>query len=143
MLLTRQSLWLDLEAALDRVKFARALGIQPDSWQADLLRSDSSRVLLNCSRQSGKSTMAAVLALHRALYHPGSLVLVLAPALRQSQELFAKLSEFYAALGEPMRKYSERRLSLELTNGSRCVSLPSKEQTTRGYSGASLLILDE
>jgi Terminase large subunit, T4likevirus-type, N-terminal len=87
--------------------------------------------------------MAALLALHRALYYPSSLVLVLAPALRQSQELFSKLSEFYSTLGEPMRKYSERRLSLELVNGSRVVSLPGKEQTTRGYSGASLLILDE
>jgi hypothetical protein len=109
----------DMRLALDRVAFARAVGIVPDSWQVDLLRTGSTRVLLNCSRQSGKSSMAAVLALHRALYHPGSLVLMLAPALRQSQELFSKLSEFYSALGEPMRKYGERRLSLELINGSR------------------------
>jgi hypothetical protein len=87
--------------------------------------------------------MAAVLALHRALYHPGSLVLMLAPALRQSQELFSKLGEFYSTLGEPLRKYGERRLSLELTNGSRVVTLPGTERTIRGYSGASLLILDE
>src|SRR3954465_11251229 len=125
----------DLRLALDRVAFAGKLGITPDRWQEDLLRSTSDRVLLNCSRQSGKSTMAAILALHQALYLPGSLVLVLAPALRQSQELFAKLSEFYSTLGEPMRKYSERRLSLELTNGSRVVSLPGKEATIRGYSG--------
>jgi hypothetical protein len=81
--------------------------------------------------------------LHRALFYPGALVLVLAPALRQSQELFSKLSEFYQALGEPLRKYGERRLSLELTNGSRVVTLPGTERTVRGYSGASLLILDE
>ena len=132
-----------LRGALDRVAFARSLGVAPDAWQADLLRSDSKRVLLNCSRQSGKSTMAALRALHEALYRPRSLVLCLAPALRQSQELFAKLSEYHAALGEPLKKYGERRLSLELTNGSRVVTLPGKEATIRGYSGASLLIVDE
>ncbi len=133
----------DLTLSLDRVAFAKKLGIVPDPWQADLLRSDSARQILNCARQSGKSSMAAILALHRALYHPGSLVLCLAPALRQSQELFAKLHGFYSDLGEPMRKYSERRLSLELTNGSRVVTLPGSERTVRGFSGVDLLILDE
>jgi len=32
---------------------------------------------------------------------------------------------------------------LDLKNGSRIVSLPGTEQTIRGYSGVSLLILDE
>jgi len=89
----------DLRLALDRVAFARALGLEPDPWQEALLRSSSDRVLLNCSRQSGKSTMTAVIALHRALYHPGSLILCLAPALRQSQELFGKVLGFYRDLG--------------------------------------------
>jgi hypothetical protein len=64
----------DLRLALDRVAFAEKLGIVPDGWQGDFLRSSADRVLLNCSRQSGKSTMSAVIALHRALYHPGSRV---------------------------------------------------------------------
>lgn len=38
----------------DRLEFARRLGIVPDPWQADLLRSDVDRVLLNCCRQAGK-----------------------------------------------------------------------------------------
>jgi hypothetical protein len=92
----------DLRLALNRVSFARALGIEPDPWQSELLRSSSDRVLLNCSRQSGKSTTSALLALHRALYHPGSLILCLAPALRQSQELFSKLAGFYRDLGRPV-----------------------------------------
>jgi len=125
------------------VEFARSLGLEPDPWQADLLRSDSKRVLMNVSRQAGKSTAAAVLALHRALYHPKSLVLCLAPALRQSQELFAKIAGFYGTLGEPMRAYAERWLSLELTNGSRIVTLPGSERTVRGFSGVALLLLDE
>ncbi len=133
----------DLRLALDRSSFARALGMEPDPWQADLLRSGSDRVLLNCCRQSGKSTMSGVIALHRALYHPGSLILCLAPALRQSQELFAKIAAFYRDLGRPVSPLGERKLSLELENGSRIVTLPGSEKTIRGFSGAALLIVDE
>jgi hypothetical protein len=133
----------DLRLALDRVAFTEKLGIVPDGWQEDFLRSLADRVLLNCSRQSGKSTMAAVIALHRALYHPGSLILCLAPALRQSQELFSKIAGFYRDLGRPVPPQGERRLSLELENGSRIITLPGTEKTIRGFSGAALLIVDE
>jgi hypothetical protein len=84
-----------------------------------------------------------VLALHRALYHPDSLILCLAPALRQSQELFSKIAGFYRDLGRPVEAQGERRLSLELENGSRIVTLPGTERTVRGFSGVDLLLLDE
>jgi hypothetical protein len=137
------SLAQDLRLALDRVSFAKRLGLEPDPWQEDLLRSTSDRVLLNCCRQSGKSTMSGVIALHRALYHPGSLILCLAPALRQSQELFGKIASFYRDLGRPVSPVGERKLSLELENGSRIVTLPGTDKTIRGFSGVSLLIVDE
>jgi hypothetical protein len=137
------SLAEDLKLALDRSSFAREVGLEPDPWQRDLLRSSSDRVLLNCSRQSGKSTMSGVIALHRALYHPGSLILCLAPALRQSQELFGKIATFYRDLGRPVAPQGERKLSLELENGSRIITLPGSEKTIRGFSGASLLLVDE
>src|ERR687894_914691 len=133
----------DLRLALDRSAFARALGLEPDPWQEDLLRSGSDWVLLNCCRQSGKSTMTGVIALHRALYHPGSLILCLAPALRQSQELFGKVLGFYRDLGRPVSPHGERKLSLELKNGSRIMTLPGTEKTIRGFSGVSLLVVDE
>src|SRR5215217_6124336 len=137
------SLREDLKLALDRVLFARKAGLEPDPWQRDLLESSSDRVLLNCCRQSGKSTMTAITALHRAIYHPGSLILCLAPALRQSQELFGKVLGFYRDLGRPILPQGERKLSLELENGSRIVTLPGSEKTIRGFSGTSLLVLDE
>jgi Terminase large subunit, T4likevirus-type, N-terminal len=128
---------------LDRCAFAREVGLDPDPWQRDLLSSSSDRVLLNCCRQSGKSTMTSIVALHRALYHPGSLILCLAPALRQSQELFGKVLGFYRDLGRPVSSQAERKLSLDLENGSRIVTLPGSEKTIRGFSGAALLKLDE
>lgn len=132
----------DLALALDRVAFARAVGIEkPDAWQQSLLRSEARRVILNCCRQSGKSTTSGVLALHRALYFPRSLVLV--PSLRQSQELFSKIASSYRALDRPVSSQAERKLSLELENGSRIITLPGTEKTIRGFSGAALLIVDE
>jgi|SRR5215218_8259296 len=133
----------DIRLGLDRVAFVEALGIESAEWQRELLGSDADRILLNCSRQSGKSTMSAIIALHRALYHPGSLVLCLAPALRQSQELFAKIANYYRDLGRPVRPVGERKLSLELENGSRIITLPGTEKTIRGFSGVSTLIVDE
>jgi hypothetical protein len=135
----------DLRLALDRVSFAEKLGIVPDPWQEDLLRSTSDRVLLNCCRQSGKSTMSGLIALHRALYYPGSLVLCLAPSERQSKELFAKVADFYRILrpGPAPPAESDRKLGMELKNGSRIEALPGTEKTIRGFSGAALLIVDE
>jgi hypothetical protein len=91
----------DLAVALDRAAFAKRIGLEPDPWQLDQLRSGSDRVLFNITRQGGKSSMAAIIALDRALYHPKSLILCLAPALCQSQELFTKIATFYRELDRP------------------------------------------
>jgi hypothetical protein len=98
---------------------------------------------MNCCRQSGKSTTAAVLALHEAIYRPGSLVLLISPSLRQSSELFRKVTNLLTRLEVKPRLVEDNRLSLALESGSRVVSLPSSEATIRGFSGANLIIEDE
>jgi hypothetical protein len=133
----------DLRMAFDRVSFARSVGVEPDVWQGDLLRSTSERILLNCCRQSGKSTTAAVIALHQSLYHPGSLVLILAPAERQAKETFGKVAQAYRKLGHSVAPDSYRKLGMRLANGSRVEALPGSEKTIRGFSGVDLLVLDE
>ena len=127
----------------DRLEFANALRIVPDPWQRELLQSEAPRVLLNCARQSGKSTMAGVVALHKSLVAPGSLILILAPAERQAKELFSKVAEAYHALGHVIPAESYRKLGMELTNGSRIEALPGTEKTVRGFSGVDLLVVDE
>lgn len=134
----------DLASALDPVLFAvEALGFRPDSAQTKVLRWTGKRLLLNCSRQWGKSTTTSVLAVHRAVFHPDSLILLVSPSLRQSSELFRKVSGFMDRLALKPNRIEDNRLSLQLENGSRIVSLPSKEATVRGFSGASLIIEDE
>ena len=134
---------LELAAALDPALLMQASGRTPDPWQRKLLRSRSSRQLLLCARQTGKSTATAVIALHRAIYRPQSLVLLLSPGLRQSQELFRKLMELFDAISKKPAVLKRSAVELELVNGSRVVSLPCSEGTIRGYSGAALLVIDE
>ena len=86
------------------VNMMRALGLPPDPWQIQVLEGDHRRLLLNCCRQAGKSTVVAVLALAEALFYPGALVLLLSRSLRQSTELFRTIAEFYRRFGEPLRK---------------------------------------
>jgi Terminase large subunit, T4likevirus-type, N-terminal len=124
------------------VEFAISLGIEPDEWQVEVLASDHPRKILCCGRQTGKSTVAAILAIHKALTRPGSTVLVVAPGERQAKLLFSKALSLYRQAGYPLPARSERRTGLELSNGSMIEALPAVERTTRGYS-VDLLIVDE
>jgi len=133
----------DMLLALDPVRFSQSIGIDPDPWQAEVLRHEGKRVLLNCCRQSGKSTTAATKSLHKALFFPKSLVLCAAPSLRQAQELFKKIRADIAALKDPPRLIEDNQLSLTLANYSRIIALPGDPATIRGYSGVNLILLDE
>lgn len=135
---------LDLLGALKPSLWAaKNLGFCADPWQAEVLDGTAKKILLCCSRQSGKSSVSSLLALHTALFRPGSLVLMVSPSLRQSGELFRKLLG-YLTMMEPMPiRIEDTKLSLKLDNGSRVVSLPGSEGTIRGFSSVSLIIIDE
>jgi hypothetical protein len=128
----------------DPLFFARhSLGFAPDAWQEKVLSWTGKKLLLNCCRQSGKSTTTAILALHRALHFTKSLILLVSPSLRQSAELFRKVLDFLALLPVRPALTEDNKLSLQMGNGSRIVSLPAKESNVRGFSGPSLIIEDE
>jgi uncharacterized protein (DUF2267 family) len=122
----------------------RLAGMAPDPWQQRVLAGDAEWALLLCSRQAGKSTVAAALALRTALLFSPALVLLLSPTLRQSGELFRhKLLPQWRALGCPSRGKAPTQLELALSNGSRVVSLPENEEGVRGFSSVSLIVIDE
>lgn len=133
----------NLELRLDPAAIMERAGMPPDPWQVRLLRTRAERTMLLCSRQSGKSTVTAAMALHEAVFRPMSLVLLLSPSLRQSQELFRKVTDFRNRLGEPIPIAEESALRIELRNGSRIVALPGTEGTVRGFSGVGLIVVDE
>lgn len=129
---------------MDPVDFARVrLGFEPDARQAGVLRSRARRGILNCTRQWGKSTVAAAKAVHRAITQPPSLVLVASPSERQSAELVLKASEMMRHAGIPPRGANHHPVSLLFPNGSRIIGLPGNEGTIRGFSAASMILIDE
>jgi len=146
----KTALQTDLLYSLSPVKFAeRVAGWDLDPWQVKVMESEDGRIILNCCRQSGKSSIAALLALYTAVYperftgRDRALVLLLSPSLRQSSELFRKVLDLYRSIAQYVPTTQESALRLRLDNGSRIISLPGKEQTVRGYSGVALLVVDE
>ena len=124
------------------VRLMRSLGLEPDPWQMEVLTSRHTRLLLNCARQAGKSTAVAILGLSEALWLPGTRVLLLSRSHRQSTELFRVVRDYFLRLGSPMKA----RLTvheMHLANQSSVVCLPCREDTIRGYSNVSLLVIDE
>ncbi len=157
-------LWLYPEVILQRA------GVRPDRWQTNVLRTPKSQILLLCSRQVGKTLVAAALALRTALLEAPALVLVLTPSERQSSEFLRRIKELHEALRQPLSvagrvqslyekraaeagkdddyfrlpaKSRESSLQMHLDNGSRIIGLPTSEGKIRVYSSVSLLVIDE
>lgn len=128
----------------DVLEFVRKrLGFEPDAKQIEVLLSTSGRGILNCSRQWGKSTVAAAKAVHRAFTRKGCLVLVASPSRRQSAEFVRKTAGMLRSLGIQPRGDGDNENSVLLPNGARIVGLPGREETVRGFSAASMLLIDE
>jgi len=136
---------LDEAYRLDPVRWCReALDYHLDQWAQKVMMSPARYVIENVSRQAGKSTCAAAMATHQAVFFPGSLVLVVSPTLRQSGELQRKAMRFYD-LVDPDRigLAEDTKLSIQLKNKSRIIALPGQEDNLRGYSAPALIIEDE
>lgn len=133
----------DTARMLDPVLFAQDCGITPDVWQAGVLRSTERRSLLLCSRQSGKTTTTALKGLHRAVYKPNALVVIVSPSQRQSAEMLRTLKGLHARLDDAPKLSAESVLKLEFEHRSRILALPGTEKTIRGLAGADLVIIDE
>jgi hypothetical protein len=128
----------------DALEFARrVLRFEPDERQKEVLLSKARRGILNCSRQWGKSTIAAVMALHRVWTEPEKLVLVASPTERQSREFVRKAKGLLRRAGIQPRGDGDNPVSIAMPNGSRIVGLPGSESTVRGFSAVSLLLIDE
>jgi hypothetical protein len=130
--------------APDLPTFARQnLHFEPDPRQEALLLSTAPRLILNCTRQWGKSTVTAIKALYFAHTHPEGLVIVASPSLRQSAEFLRKVKSFAARLCLRSRGAGRQVCGLLLPNGARIVGLPGREDTVRGFSSVGLLVIDE
>ena len=111
-----------------------------------MLRADPHRVILNCSRQWGKSTVCAAVAVHRAWTRPRSLVLIAAPTERQSAEFVNKCEDMLRNMGVEPVGDGANRVSIAFANGSRIIGVPghlsSGTARLRGIA-VNLMFVDE
>ena len=119
------------------------LDFHPDPIQRLLLTSTSNRVITNCTRQWGKTSVSAAKAVYIAAHVPNSLIVVASPCLRQSGEWLYRAAEMLDRLDIRHSGDGCNTASLVLeTNDSRIVGLPDVEARGRGFS-PSMVIIDE
>jgi hypothetical protein len=114
-----------------------------DQWQDQAMTATKKRMIFLCSRQSGKSEVAADLAIYTADTIEKSLTLLVSPSLRQSSELFHRVKERLRMMVNPPIIERESQLSLETATGSRIIALPGTEDTIVGFAAPSLIVIDE
>lgn len=119
-------------------------GFTLDEWQRTVLLSAAKRQILLCSRQSGKSTVTACLA--ALIASRGGRVIVVAPSLRQSSNLFRMMRSLLQKAGA--RLLRETATEIALAGGGWATCLPGdRPSMLRGLSlrsdGESALIIDE
>ena len=133
----------NLAEAIRPAKYLERLGLAPFDWQEEVLDPDLRRVLLLCSRQTGKSTIVACKALNKAKHFPFALILVISPSQDKSKEIMKKIGAMMVLDKQmPALRY-DSVFEKEFYNGSRIIALPGTEKSVRGYSGPTMIIVDE
>ena len=134
--------WL-MRHAVDAGSFAdEALGWVPDEKQLMVLRTTSKRVVLNCSRAWGKSTVTATRIVHLTVMRPGRVAIIISENMAQTAEFFQKIDGFLERLGIRAKAEQGKALARRLPNGSRIVGLAAREEAVRGYQ-ADFVFIDE
>jgi len=130
----------------DPVLFSRLmLGIDPTSYQKELLTSTSKRMLIRWPRQSGKTRTLAQLSIWHASFNMDHTILLVAPSERQSVNLRDEIHNLLGYIPRGARRSlisRATRTRIYFRNGSRVVALPNSEETIRGYK-AHLILVDE
>ena len=119
------------------------LDFYPDPHQAEVLRCPSPRLLLCCTRQWGKSTLAALRLLHFSAFQPKSLSIIVSASERQSGLLIATIGNYLETLAIPIQRDPRATPSLRLPNGSALIALPACPTTVRGFASVGFLVIDE
>jgi hypothetical protein len=92
---------------------------KPNKIQQKVLDANSKRLILCCNRQWGKSTVIALKALHYAMEHPKSVIVVVSRTEKQGGELLARALDFASLLKLPKRRVPGYTHSILLPNEAR------------------------
>lgn len=130
-----------LTVSLDPIaRFRTAIGVEPRTFQRDLLTSTSSHVICMASRQLGKST--AIAAVAWSAFLRGQVVVCIAPTEKQAKEWLLRVKEFRDA--DPFTPAGIQFLKTEVAASNhkgRILAMPATENA-RGFT-ADVLCLDE
>src|SRR5882757_4562873 len=88
----------DFARALDPALLAKDADIDLDEWQADFVRSTAPQIAMLIPRQHGKTEAAVMKALSVATAEPDSLVLIVSPAQRLSDEFVRRARTAYGRI---------------------------------------------
>jgi hypothetical protein len=119
-----------------------------EPWQVSFLNKANyylQPVLANCARGTGKSELAAIIAVHNILFRDDQTVLLLGPSMNQARELYRRCRRLYDKYESDTKPHliTDSKTALELSNDSRLIALPGgNEAGPRSYR-CNLLILDE
>lgn len=130
--------FLALQAPLRLLQIAN---FRPDEWQRDVIINRHKRLLLNCTRQGGKSHTIAALAAMVALQVNNGLVLIVSGSKDQAKNTFIYLSRILSDLHVPL--VEDTKLSCILANGSRVIILAPHAGRVRSYAAPDMIIMDE
>ena len=137
----------ELLYTLAPVELARAMNVEPDVWQAnvlnDLATGRLNRTLLVAPRQSGKSTLTGLCAIWFSLVKAPANIVLVAPSAAQSGLMLSTIGRLMSKLpgGPSFDLESEKRI--QLSNGSVIRALHGDERTLRGHASVHFLALDE
>ncbi|MGO4257065.1 terminase large subunit domain-containing protein [Marmoricola sp. RAF53] len=132
----------DLAVALDRPLLMRRMGLEPDPWQIDFLRSTSKRLALLKARQVGGTSVLVARGLHRAAFFEGSTIGVLSPSLRQSCRLLRRIRRAVAHVPH-IEATNSAVETLTLSNGSELFAWPGQQPDLIRGDSIDLLLADE
>lgn len=127
---------------MDPVAFVtERMMIDPEGWQARILRDQSRRICITCSRQIGKSFTVSLKASHHCSTTPNGLALIFSDTQQQSINLMRKAKQHIQNAGLAVKR--ELAKEIEFANGARMVALPGDPKTSRSWSDVTMLIVDE
>ncbi|MFN0101171.1 MAG: terminase large subunit domain-containing protein [Bryobacteraceae bacterium] len=120
-----------------------SLDFTADPYQQEILDSTEPKTIVCGARQTGKSTAAAIKALHEALTNDDSLIILAGPSGRQSGQIMEKAKACAIQLATPLAPPDKNCDGFKLPKGSQIVSVPATPDTIRGFSNPRMVIVDD
>ena len=121
---------------------------KPHPEQISVLRNWRRDHMLLWSRQGGKSTVGATIAVHNLLFNASSVapyatVPIVSRAQHQSGELFQTARKLYGALPYAPPLVVDSATVMRTPDGGRILAYPGSEESVRGLSAVTIALIDE